>query len=138
MKNLNALLYERALSPICMIPESDPPERWTSWAKIGSKDASSYFWTFSSKTHLPYWTASYKVLINVYTTLTTSIPSGCYFDKFLINLFAWFWGSIINGHLLVLSMMIPFSVELSSLGSYAIFHAWIFTGSPKYCLFLIF
>ncbi len=67
----------------------------------------------------------------------TSIPYGCSFDKFLMNLFAWFWGSIIKGHLLVLSMIIPFYVELSSFGSYAMFHACIFTGSPKYSLMLV-
>lgn len=131
MKNLKALLYWRVLSPIWMTPESDPPDFWIYWAKIGSSDASNYFWTFSSNTHLPYCTANYKVLIKVSPTLTTSIPSGCYLDKFLMNLLAWFWGSIIKGHLLVLSIMIPFSVELSSFGSSAMFQAWILTGYPR-------
>ena len=134
IKNLKALLYDNDLSPIWMIPESEPPDLCTYCAKIGSSEASNSFCTFSSRTHLPYCTANSNVLIKVSPTLTTSIPSGCYFDKFLINLLAWFCGSIIKGHLLVLSMMIPFSVELSSFGNSAMFHVWILTGSPKYCL----
>ena len=136
MKNLNELLYERVFSPIWITPESEPPVFTTSWAKIGSKEASSYFWTFSRRTHFPYWTANSKVLMIDSPILTTSMPSGCYLAIFLINLFAWFWGSIIKGHLLVLSIMIPFSVEVSSFGSYAIFQAWILTGSPRKPLML--
>lgn len=137
MKNLKELLYDNVLSPIWITPESEPPDFTTSWARIGSNDASSSFCTFYNRTHLPYCTANSRVRIKVSPILTTSIPSGCYLERFLMNLFAWFWGSIIRGHLLVLSMMIPFSVLLSSLGNSAIFQACIFTGSPKNPLMLI-
>jgi len=120
-----------------MTPESEPPVLTTYWAKIGSKDASSYFWTFSNKTHFPYWTASSRVLMIESPIFTTSIPSGCYFARFLMNLLACVWGSIIKGQRLVLSMMIPFSVEVSSLGNSAIFQAWILTGSPRNDLILL-
>ena len=36
-----------------------------------------------------------------------------------------------SGHLLVLSIITPFYVDVSSLGSPAIFHACITTGTPK-------
>lgn len=114
-----------------MTPESDPPDFTTYWARIGSREASNSFCTPSSKTHFPYWTASSRVRMSVYPILTTSIPYGCSLLKFLMNLFAWYCGSIIKGHLRVLSIIIPFYVELSSFGSYAIFQACIFTGSPK-------
>lgn len=55
-----------------------------------------------------------------------------------MNLFAWFWGSIIKGHLLVLSIIIPFYVDVSSFGKPAIFHPWITTGTPIKVLIEIF
>ena len=100
-----------------MTPESEPAVFTTCWPKIGSNEASSYFCTFYNRTHFPYWIANSRVLIKDYPFFITSIPSGCYLDKFLMNLFAWFCGSIISGHLLVLSMIIPFYVELSSFGN---------------------
>ncbi len=47
-----------------------------------------------------------------------------------MNLFAWLWGSIINGHRFVLSIIIPFYVDVSSFGNPAIFQPWIVTGTP--------
>lgn len=46
-------------------------------------------------------------------------------------LFAYDYGSIINVHLLLLSIIIPFSIDVSSLGNPQIFHDYILTSSPK-------
>lgn len=43
-----------------------------------------------------------------------------------------------SGHLLVLSMITPFYVEVSSFGKPAMFHDWITTGTPRNPLIVTF
>jgi hypothetical protein len=63
--------------------------------------------------------------------LKTSRPVSTFFPRFLINLLAWVYGSIMSGHLLDLNMMIPFSTDNLSDGSPATPQAPIVTGSPR-------
>ena len=51
--------------------------------------------------------------------------------KFLMNLFAWFYGSIMSGHLRDLNIMIPFSIDRLSLGREAAVHILVLTGSSS-------
>jgi len=46
-------------------------------------------------------------------------------------LLAYDWGSIIKAHLLLFSIIIPFSMDVSSFGSPDIFHYWMCTSSPR-------
>lgn len=107
--------------------------------KTGYSEGSRSLPTPSKRTHLPNWIASSIVLIKLASVvLTTLIPYSCLDPRFLINLLAWLWGSIIKGHLFVLSMMIPFYVEVSSFGNPAIFQPWMVTGTPIKALIEIF
>lgn len=54
-----------------------------------------------------------------------------FLPRFLINLFAYVYGSIINGHLLDLNIIIPFSIDKLSLGNPATDHVLINTSSPN-------
>lgn len=93
------------------------------YCKIDSRLGSKSVPTFSNKTILPNYTDNSIVFIKLGSFIfIISIPSLCSLPIFLINLLAYVYGSIINGHLLDLSIIIPFSVEVSSLGNPAIFH----------------
>lgn len=129
MKNLKRSLKLRVLSPKVM--DKLEPDFTTYYNRIGSNEGSKSFATFSIITHFPNYIASSRVRIKLLSfILSISIPSSCSLPRFFMNLLAYVYGSIINGYLLLLSIIIPFSIDVSSFGNPAIFQDYILTGSP--------
>jgi len=102
--------------------------------RIGSNAGSNSSPMFSKSTHFPNWIANSKLLSKLpsdnlntssYTAVSGLVP------RFLTNLLAWVYGSIMRGHLLDLNMIIPFSIERLSLGRPATVHILIITSSPN-------
>ena len=52
-------------------------------------------------------------------------------SRFFIHLLAWPWGSIMRGHRLALATTMPLSMDRESLGSPAMSHSRILTGTPS-------
>ena len=130
-------MYEIDLSPNLI---TNPVPYFTFYYKrIGSNAGSRFSPTFSKSTHFPNWIAISKPLNRFGSDcLKTSKPVSIFFPKFLINLFAYVYGSIIRGHLLDLNIIIPFSTDNLSEGSPATPHYLIVTSSPKTLLIVIF
>jgi len=86
-KNLNLSLNDNVFSPKVIV--RDEPLLTIYYKRIGSKEGSKSFPTFSINTYLPNYTANSRVLIRFGSlTFNTSIPSACSLPIFLINLFA--------------------------------------------------
>mmetsp|Transcript_16562 Transcript_16562/g.49424 ORF Transcript_16562/g.49424 Transcript_16562/m.49424 type:complete len:316 (+) Transcript_16562:2994-3941(+) len=114
------------LSPILMT--SDPPCLNVCFSSSGSSAASSTSPTFSSSTARPNRTPFSSVRSMSFSeSLITSRPFSR--SMFLIHLLACICGSIMSGQRRALDTMMPFSTETVSVGSPAIVHARMRTGS---------
>lgn len=95
-----------------------------------SIEGSSCSPTFSSRTGWLYWIAVSNSLMKCLSENLISCRWD-YFSRFFSHLFAYPWGSIFSVHRCDLWIMIPLSIENSSLGKPAIAHERICTGSPS-------
>mmetsp|Transcript_139279 Transcript_139279/g.362084 ORF Transcript_139279/g.362084 Transcript_139279/m.362084 type:complete len:218 (-) Transcript_139279:9076-9729(-) len=99
---------------------------------MGSSAGSRLMPMFSKRIHFPNWIPNSNVLRKFFSlNLHTSMPVSVSLPMFLMYLFACRCGSIISGHRLERSMMMPFSIESASFGREATTHCWILTGSPS-------
>ncbi len=99
----------------------------------GSKILSIVSPTFYKSNGTPNWMVFYKINSSYLCVLFGLIIFKSFFCYFIfIQLLAWIWGSIINGHLLEFFKIIALSIEKSSFGNCYWFVHWpIYKGLDK-------
>lgn len=125
---MNSWLYGISWSP--SLNKYWAPFFCSCFPRTGSRDGSSYYYTFSIKTICPFLIAFSKIFKKL-ASLSLVIWILWSLLMFLIHLLAWPWGSIINGHLLQLKMKIPLSVDKESVGKPCYCQSLIWTSSER-------